>query len=740
MILASNNLTLDESRCHSQVAAIYFSRPRTKAYVSWIDTLWIPFSGPFTSRGSRADDSISCLFTKRHSTTIEPVRSAEYTISGPYMHYDPDPGLWDEYPPSQAQIDPVHGSSVPTQRYEQFQDDQDDQIALGPEVFWGSMIDPHNGSASENAEHWAFTDESGMPASPKFPRRSLRRSGARVSGMPSNGIRDLHSADVLSTQNINTSQVSLPVSSGSSDITDGSISLPDAGQYASGSFPDQGFSGTPTAFAAPTPLPISSMQSLVYHTGSSWQSEGLNPVAGPARFNLVGASATDDQSSPTEMPYDLDSHPGIWPSGSADLIDQFGTRSEMDPSLISQPMPGYSNATRTAPIPCSRTTSHSIGQSLTSPSFSVPSPLSRRSSTAQNDNISIDLNTLNIAHDLADPVQTTLQETSRIPTSPDLSVRSAESNRKSRDSSRPHHASPHGVNLGPLPSLELDINENKVLGSPSGQDHRPRASDETEMGVARNHPLYQASPKDDGLFHCPYEGADGCNHKPAPLKCNYDKFVDSHLRPYRCKTKTCGGLQFSSTACLLRHEREAHGMHGHGAKPFICRYEDCERSVEGCGFPRRWNLLDHMRRVHDFTGDTPSQTGFLPAASVQHDHRKRKLFRAQQKQQSKKSKSNSARSSANGSNPSARKQLSAHRAQQLRSLAAERDSFHSAWQQYSQVLQATQTSLQNDRLESQREGLSRVIADIQHLQGDLTRGQQNELKVEGGHHDDLSRQ
>ena len=95
----------------------------------------------------------------------------------------------------------------------------------------------------------------------------------------------------------------------------------------------------------------------------------------------------------------------------------------------------------------------------------------------------------------------------------------------------------------------------------------------------------------------------------------YSKHLDSHLKPYRCKIPACVDLQFSSTACLLRHEREAHGMHGHGEKPHLCTFPECDRSVAGNGFPRRWNLFDHMKRVHDYTGPASSTTSDSPTPS-----------------------------------------------------------------------------------------------------------------------------
>ncbi|KAL8910242.1 MAG: hypothetical protein Q9171_004443 [Xanthocarpia ochracea] len=142
-----------------------------------------------------------------------------------------------------------------------------------------------------------------------------------------------------------------------------------------------------------------------------------------------------------------------------------------------------------------------------------------------------------------------------------------------------------------------------------------RSSDVETTTTAREHPFYQVGPKEDGLYHCPFTGTDDCSHKPEKLKCNYDKHLDSHLKPYRCKLSACLTLAFSSTACLLRHEREAHGMHGHGDKPHLCTYQDCERSIPGNGFPRRWNLFDHMRRVHNHQGQASSPGSTSPTPS-----------------------------------------------------------------------------------------------------------------------------
>ncbi|KAK3673485.1 hypothetical protein LTR78_006719 [Recurvomyces mirabilis] len=134
------------------------------------------------------------------------------------------------------------------------------------------------------------------------------------------------------------------------------------------------------------------------------------------------------------------------------------------------------------------------------------------------------------------------------------------------------------------------------------------ASD-SEEGRHRTHVLYSKEAEADGLYHCPFKDDPTCQHQPTKLKCNYDKFIDSHIKPFRCKNDGCAKQEFSSTACLLRHEREAHGMHGHGDRPHLCYYTGCERGMPGNGFPRRYNLFDHMKRVHDHKEDIHAMDG-----------------------------------------------------------------------------------------------------------------------------------
>lgn len=80
---------------------------------------------------------------------------------------------------------------------------------------------------------------------------------------------------------------------------------------------------------------------------------------------------------------------------------------------------------------------------------------------------------------------------------------------------------------------------------------------------------------------------------------SHRKFVNSHLKPYRCSVASCSNAHFSSAVLLNLHERQAHRMHGHPAyQVYNCTYKGCERSQEGRGFPRLSAFMGHMRRVH----------------------------------------------------------------------------------------------------------------------------------------------
>ena len=69
-------------------------------------------------------------------------------------------------------------------------------------------------------------------------------------------------------------------------------------------------------------------------------------------------------------------------------------------------------------------------------------------------------------------------------------------------------------------------------------------------------------------------------------------------------------------------------MHGHGAKPHLCKYEECDRALPGNGFPRRYNLYDHMKRVHDYKPElSPEASPTLTTERIDKPHGGRSAIR-----------------------------------------------------------------------------------------------------------------
>jgi len=193
------------------------------------------------------------------------------------------------------------------------------------------------------------------------------------------------------------------------------------------------------------------------------------------------------------------------------------------------------------------------------------------------------------------------------------------------------------------------------------------------------------------------------------------KYIDSHVKPFRCKNETCNDVEFSSTACLLRHEREAHGLHGHGNRPYLCEIKDCERSAEGNGFPRHYNLLDHMRRVHGRAKDSRSSS-VVPHAANGSDMDGKKVNKARKRKtpaRASGSRSEDRRKQTIEPSTSRRQLMKAEPGQSgqrrdQRHLASEWDTRRNLLQQKLQHMQGPQDRLTLEQIE-------RDYAQFQHL-------------------------
>ncbi|KAK2596698.1 hypothetical protein QQS21_006213 [Conoideocrella luteorostrata] len=164
-------------------------------------------------------------------------------------------------------------------------------------------------------------------------------------------------------------------------------------------------------------------------------------------------------------------------------------------------------------------------------------------------------------------------------------------------------SSPIPVSLD-APSIPESVSESKDpspgVGSPLSSRIKPIPKPDRDV-----------TKQADGKFHCPL---DGCREELRSFsrKCEWNKHMDKHERPYRCPADGCENLPgFTYSGGLLRHEREVHGKHGGPKHTVKCPHPNCKRHT-GKGFSRQENLNEHLRRVHTH----PDGTATPPAESM----------------------------------------------------------------------------------------------------------------------------
>ncbi|KAI1372936.1 hypothetical protein F4677DRAFT_431292 [Hypoxylon crocopeplum] len=173
-------------------------------------------------------------------------------------------------------------------------------------------------------------------------------------------------------------------------------------------------------------------------------------------------------------------------------------------------------------------------------------------------------------------------------------------------------ASPSSASLN-SPNLLAPLSPPESLATPTNVDPgRPRLHSR-QKAIPR--PDRNPTKNRDGKYVCTFPG---CTEqvKAFARKCEWEKHMDKHDRPYKCSHPSCKSQPgFTYSGGLLRHEREVHNKHGGPKNPLTCPHQNCKRH-EGKGFTRPENLNEHLRRVH-----TPNDA---------HEHRSSSLAAVQE--------------------------------------------------------------------------------------------------------------
>ncbi|KAI1272456.1 hypothetical protein F5Y07DRAFT_392001 [Xylaria sp. FL0933] len=109
----------------------------------------------------------------------------------------------------------------------------------------------------------------------------------------------------------------------------------------------------------------------------------------------------------------------------------------------------------------------------------------------------------------------------------------------------------------------------------------------------------------EGKFICTWHNCNAAI-KEFSRKCEWNKHMDKHERPYKCLSVGCENIPgFTYSGGLLRHEREVHHKHGGPKNPLYCPHKGCKRH-KNSSFARLENLNEHLRRCHTTNGFDPT--------------------------------------------------------------------------------------------------------------------------------------
>ncbi|KAI0903008.1 hypothetical protein F4824DRAFT_473923 [Ustulina deusta] len=142
--------------------------------------------------------------------------------------------------------------------------------------------------------------------------------------------------------------------------------------------------------------------------------------------------------------------------------------------------------------------------------------------------------------------------------------------------------------------------------TPPNRYSSPPAVPDTKGGAPKNtQPRMKPIPKPqrqivknrDGKFICTWHDCAAAT-KEFSRKCEWNKHMDKHERPYKCLAAGCENIPgFTYSGGLLRHEREVHRKHGGPKNPLYCPHKGCKRH-KNSSFARLENLNEHLRRCH----------------------------------------------------------------------------------------------------------------------------------------------